>query len=83
MRSRFLAPWAITIGPDGNLWFTNLAINGLGSDRDCSDGLLEYDPTTGLHPYVWTTNKAWTGQCRKFTPALSDGTSHEALFKFK
>jgi streptogramin lyase len=30
MRSRFLAPWAITIGPDGNLWFTNLAINGLG-----------------------------------------------------
>ena len=45
--------------------------------------------TTGLHydnnqyVYVWKTNKAWAGTCRKFMLNLKDGTQHIALFQFK
>jgi hypothetical protein len=44
---------------------------------------------SGLHyegsqyVYVWKTNKAWAGTCRKFILTLKDGTQHVALFQFK
>jgi hypothetical protein len=34
------------------------------------------------YTYVWKTNPAWAGTCRKFVLTLSDGTTHEALFRF-
>jgi hypothetical protein len=30
--------------------------------------------------YVWKTNKAWDGTCRKLVLTLADGSTHEALF---
>jgi hypothetical protein len=30
--------------------------------------------------YIWKTNKAWDGTCRKLVITLSDGSTHEALF---
>lgn len=44
---------------------------------------LSYDPATDTYIYVWKTNKAWAGTCRKLVVRLNDGTDHIALFKFK
>jgi probable HAF family extracellular repeat protein len=40
-----------------------------------------YDATAGQYVYVWKTDKAWAGTCRKLTVTLKDGTSRQALFK--
>jgi hypothetical protein len=34
------------------------------------------------YTYVWRTSASWAGTCRKFVLALSDGSTHEALFRF-
>ncbi len=45
-------------------------------------------PTSGLqslgssYTYVWRTNAGWGGTCRKFVLTLSDGSTHEAMFRF-
>jgi len=45
-------------------------------------------PTSGLqslgssYTYVWKTNAGWGGSCRKFMLTLSDGSTHEAMFRF-
>ena len=33
--------------------------------------------------YVWKTDRSWAGTCRKFRLTLADGSTHEALFRFK
>jgi alpha-tubulin suppressor-like RCC1 family protein len=43
---------------------------------------LSFDESTGLYTYVWKTEKAWASTCRLLTLLLSDGTEHQALFKF-
>jgi hypothetical protein len=43
---------------------------------------LTYDPTTDRYSYIWKTDKAWSGTCRKLTIKLTDGTDHVAHFKF-
>ena len=43
---------------------------------------LTYDAVLAQYSYVWKTDKAWAGTCRRFTLTLKDGTVHEALFKF-
>jgi hypothetical protein len=34
------------------------------------------------YTYVWKTNSAWAGSCRKLIVTLVDGSSHAALFRF-
>jgi hypothetical protein len=34
------------------------------------------------YTYVWKTDPTWAGTCRKFILTLSDGSTHEALFRF-
>jgi hypothetical protein len=36
----------------------------------------------GQYHYVWKTDKAWAGTCRRLDLRLLDGTTHSALFKF-
>jgi hypothetical protein len=43
---------------------------------------LVYVAATGRYLYVWQTDKAWEGTCRKLTVRLTDGTVHVAYFKF-
>ena len=43
---------------------------------------FSYDPTADRYTYVWKTDKAWAGTCRKFVLTLRDGTLHTALFRF-
>ncbi len=43
---------------------------------------LSYDASANQYTYVWKTDKAWATTCRLFTLTLSDGTLHQAKFKF-
>ena len=43
---------------------------------------LSYDPNSGLYTYVWKTDKAWAGTCRRLTIRLVDGREYIALFQF-
>ena len=42
---------------------------------------LTYDATAGQYVYVWKTDKAWAGTCRKLVVTLRDGSAHVALFR--
>jgi hypothetical protein len=34
------------------------------------------------YTYVWKTSPSWGGSCRRLVVTLSDGSTHEALFRF-
>ncbi len=44
---------------------------------------LSYDATADTYTYIWKTEKAWKGTCRKLVVKLNDGTTLEANFQFK
>jgi hypothetical protein len=44
---------------------------------------LQYDATTDRYTYVWKTQKAWAGTCRRLVLQLDDGTIHEAVFSLR
>jgi hypothetical protein len=45
---------------------------------------LTYDAATGQYSYVWKTDKAWSGSCRKLVLKFTDGSpAHTLLFSFK
>jgi MBG domain (YGX type) len=48
---------------------------------------LQYDSSVnspiGQYIYVWKTDKAWAGTCRRLDVMLTDGTTHSAQFQFK
>jgi hypothetical protein len=52
-----------------------------------SNSGLQYDstanPPIGQYVYVWKTDKAWAGTCRRLDVQLVDGQSKSALFQFK
>jgi hypothetical protein len=43
---------------------------------------LSYDTSTGRYTYVWKTDKAWAGTCRRLILAFDDNSMKEANFKF-
>jgi len=36
----------------------------------------------GKYKYEWKTQKPWAGTCRELSPALLDGTTRTAIFRF-
>lgn len=44
---------------------------------------LTYDAATDQYKYVWSTSRAWRGTCRRLLVRLRDGSTHEALFRFR
>jgi hypothetical protein len=52
-----------------------------------SNSGLQYDstanPPSGQYIYVWKTDKAWSGTCRRLDVQFIDGQSKSALFQFK
>ena len=44
---------------------------------------LSYDATSDQYKYVWKTDKAWAGTCRRLVLKFNDGSTREALFQFK
>ncbi len=43
---------------------------------------LSYDALADQYVYVWKSDKAWAGTCRRLDVTLIDGTRHAAHFKF-
>jgi CSLREA domain-containing protein len=43
---------------------------------------LSYDATTDTYTYVWKTEKAWAGTCRRLIVAFGDGSVRTADFAF-
>jgi hypothetical protein len=43
---------------------------------------LSYDAVADQYVYVWKSDKAWAGTCRRLDVTLIDGTRHVAQFKF-
>jgi hypothetical protein len=43
---------------------------------------LQYSASTQIYTYVWKTQKAWSGTCRRFVLRLDDGTVRVAEFRF-
>jgi hypothetical protein len=43
---------------------------------------LSYDADVDQYVYVWKSDKAWAGTCRRLDVTLIDGTRHSAHFKF-
>jgi hypothetical protein len=44
---------------------------------------LSYNASTDEYVYVWKTDRSWKGTCRMLVVTLSDGTEHQARFRFK
>jgi len=44
---------------------------------------LIYDAATNTYQYVWKTDRAWAGSCRRLTVGLDDGSRHHADFRFR
>jgi hypothetical protein len=44
---------------------------------------LRYDAGTNTYTYVWKTDPAWAGQCRRLTLRFADGIERIALFRFR
>jgi hypothetical protein len=47
-----------------------------------ANGGLTYEATADQYNYVWKTQSTYVNKCFKFDLQLTDGTSHEAYFKF-
>ncbi len=43
---------------------------------------LSYDPRTDTYTYVWKTEKAWAGTCRRLVVGFADGSVRTADFSF-
>jgi hypothetical protein len=39
--------------------------------------------SAGIYQYVWKTDRAWAGTCRRLVLGLNDSSSHSADFRFK
>src|SRR5918992_1608523 len=44
---------------------------------------LQYDALTDTYTYVWKTDQAWAGSCRRLVVGLDDGSRHEADFMLR
>jgi len=55
--------------------------NAIEETVTSSTSSFSYEPGAERYSYIWKTDKAWSGTCRKLKVTLKDGTSHEALFK--
>jgi MBG domain-containing protein/thrombospondin type 3 repeat protein len=53
--------------------------NAVIEDEDSRSSVLRAEGRKQFR-YIWKTNKAWDGTCRKLVITLSDGSTHEALF---
>lgn len=72
------SPSSVKIVCDGSA-----AIDVIEQTVTAGSSSLSYDATTDIYTYVWKTEKSWVGTCRQLTVTLTDGTVHEAHFKFK
>jgi len=59
------------------------AVDEVETTTTAGSSSLSYDQLTETYSYVWKTASSWAGSCRTFQMKLDDGSSHQALFKFR
>jgi hypothetical protein len=62
--------------------FPRVAVCGGGGGTQPATGQLAYDAAKNTYFYLWQTDAAWAGSCRRYTLGLRDGTHHSALVQF-
>ena len=62
---------------------SGLDINVIEGTTTAGESTLTYDAATDTYHYVWKTDKAWKGTCRRLIVGLDDGSRHEADFRFR
>ena len=56
--------------------------NGVPTVNPGASG-LSYDATSDQYNYVWKTDKAWAGTCRRLLVVFRDGSTHYANISFR
>lgn len=59
------------------------AVNEIEETGDAGSSTLKYDPATAAYHYVWKTESAWAGTCRRLVLGLNDSSDHAAEFRFR
>ena len=59
------------------------AVDEIESTVTAGASAMEYQASTGTYTYVWKTEKAWAGSCRRLIVGLDDGSRHAADFKLR
>jgi hypothetical protein len=62
---------------------TSAPANDIQETMTAGGSSLTYEPETDQYTYVWKTEKAWTGTCRRLVMGLDDGMTYAALFQFR
>ena len=75
-----LAPgYPLSYGVDCN---TSAPLDTVEQTVNAGGSSLSYDADVDQYVYVWKSDKAWAGTCRRLDVTLIDGTRHIAHFKF-
>ena len=61
---------------------TSVPLDAIEDTVTAGSSSLSYDPASDQYTYVWKTEKAWAGTCRRLVVSLDDGTTHTASFRF-
>jgi len=72
------SPASVQVGCD-----TNAPVDEIETTATPGNSTLSYDPVTGLYHYVWDTETSWADSCRRLDLTLNDGTTHQAIFRFR
>ena len=62
---------------------TGAEVNEVTETVAAGGSSLTYDPITDTYHYVWKTDRAWAGTCRRLVFGLNDSSSHSADFRLK
>jgi hypothetical protein len=75
----FAAGHPVSYGVDCN---TSAPLDTVEQTVTAGGSSLSYDVLADQYVYVWKSDKAWAGTCRRLDVTLTDGTGHVVHFKF-
>ncbi len=75
----FAVGYPVSHGVDCN---TSAPLDTVEQTVTAGGSSLSYDAGVDQYVYVWKSDKAWAGTCRRLDVTLVDGTRHIAHFKF-
>jgi hypothetical protein len=62
---------------------SGVEVNEVTDTVTAGGSTLTYDAITDTYHYVWKTDKAWAGTCRRLALGLNDSSSHSADFHLR
>jgi hypothetical protein len=58
-------------------------LNEVTETETAGHSSLSYDAQSGRYHYVWKTDTAWAGTCRRLVLGLNDSSDRAAEFRFR